>query len=126
MKKEIDYTNRVSDVVHNYGSCSTSIIHWSQAVVPLLASSVPYLKFHGLIIDSHCLGEKCGPNCRLLHSQKDNLQHSRNNGKIATQGLLQIKGHWMTFQQNNNIISEYSNAYSMKPTKNLCHKIQST
>lgn len=44
-----------SDVVDDYSSHSTSVVHWSQAMIPLLTSSIPYLKLDRYIINDHCL-----------------------------------------------------------------------
>jgi len=51
-------TNRIGDVVDNYGSRSAAVIHGSQAVVPLLPRRVPYLELHRLIVNRQSLREE--------------------------------------------------------------------
>ena len=53
-----DDTHLIGDVVHYNSSLSPTIVHGSEAVIPLLASSVPYFKFDGCIIKINSLSEK--------------------------------------------------------------------
>jgi hypothetical protein len=51
-------TDRVRDVVDNYGSRSAPVIHGSQAVVPLLPRRVPYLELDRLVVHRQGLREE--------------------------------------------------------------------
>lgn len=62
------FTNRIRNIVHNDSCRSSPIVHWGQAMVPLLPWCIPYLKPHRLAIHCQCLRKKCGTNHRFLHS----------------------------------------------------------
>lgn len=66
-KGEISY--RASNIIDNDSSSSASVVHGSQAMVPLLSSGVPNFKFHSCIIDSQCLWKEGCPYCWLLSTQ---------------------------------------------------------
>lgn len=60
----------VRDVVHDYGGLGASVVHGRQAVVPLLASRVPYFKFYCRVIKTYRLSQKSSPNGTLLKFMK--------------------------------------------------------
>ena len=62
-------TYLVCDIIDNDSCSSPSVIHWSQAVVSLLTSCIPYLKFYSCFIHSNCLWKEGSPYCRFLKHQ---------------------------------------------------------
>ena len=59
-------TYRTGDIIYDDCSCSTTIVHRSQTMVPLLACCVPDLKLYCCILHANSLRQKCCPNCRFL------------------------------------------------------------
>lgn len=61
-----DRSNRASNVVDDDSGSCTSVVHWCQAVVPLLARSIPDLELHSRIVHRQRLREERCPDRRFL------------------------------------------------------------
>ena len=51
-------TNNVSDIVDDNGCLSSTVVHWGQTVVALLACRVPDLKLDCCVIEIHRLSQE--------------------------------------------------------------------
>lgn len=57
---------RVGHIVHQYTAVGPPVERHPETLEPLLASRVPYLHRHVLVVDRHVLRQEVGPNGRLV------------------------------------------------------------
>jgi len=86
----------ICDVVHDYRSSSTPVIHRRQRMIALLPCSIPDLKLDRRVVEGHRLRQECHTDGRLLilkelPAHETQQQAALPNRHIAQQHELELE-----------------------------------